>query len=149
MQGRADEAERELALSPPSKDLLVAKADLRLQRGDARGALALLDTLEQQPSDDELRTVRGRALCGAGRPLEGLALLDEAMGPQARKVYENSPALAHLRSVAGMCALSAGQRQRAATLAALARQALAAQPGVSAYYRAGLLQLESALNSGR
>jgi len=72
-------------------------------------------------------------------------MLDEVMAQQAAKSYEHSPTLAHLRSVAGLCALAAGRRDTATAMAQLSRQAFVAQPGVSPYYKAPLQQLESAL----
>ena len=148
MQGRYDEAERELVSSPPSQELVSAKALIRLERGDARGALELLDSMkpiEWKALDDEVLVTRGRALCRLGKTGEGLPLLEEVIAPLAGKSYEHSPSLAHLRSIAGQCALAAGRRDTAVALAQLSRRAFVAQPGVSPYYKAPLQQLESAL----
>jgi hypothetical protein len=156
MQGRYDEAERELEASPASLPLVSAKALIRVERGDARGALELLDTIQLQPNalleetlKDEILVTRGRALCSLGRAGEGLPMLEEVIARLAGKQYAHSPYVAHLRSVAGTCALRAGGRDKAVVLADLSRQAFAAQPGVSPYYKAPLQQLESALDRRR
>jgi len=129
-----------------------AKAQVRLERGDARGALELLDSIQSPPYaslEQEMAFSRGRALCALGRTAEGLPLLEQSTVQLSSKHYAHSPELAHVRSHTGLCALKAGQRDRATALAQLSRQAFVAQPGVSPYYKAPLQQLESALARSR
>ncbi|MEO8508195.1 MAG: protein kinase, partial [Betaproteobacteria bacterium] len=154
MQGRYDEADQVLDTSPPSMELVSAKALIKLERGDAPGALQLLESIEPQAPmfeafANEVQVTRGRALCGTGRPLEGIPLLEDVINRQAAKVYEHSPNLAHLRSLAGLCALATGRRDTAVALADLSRRAFLAQPGVSPYYKAPLQKLELALAGRR
>jgi hypothetical protein len=51
-----------------------------------------------------------------------------------------------LRAVAGLCALSLGDRKRAEEFANEARRAFDAQPNVSPYFKESLTLLEKQLN---
>jgi len=141
MQGRFDEAEVMLAApsTEEAEDLRQrALARVKLDRGDAAAALALLpagDTDEVVPYPFDPLQLRGEVLCGRGRHAEGLALLDKSLAVHAGSNYEYSPHLARAHGVAGLCALDAGQGRRALEQAALARAALLDQPGTGAYFR--------------
>ena len=63
----------------------------------------------------------------------------------AAGIDTTDPGLARARAVTGLCALSSGQRPRAETLAAQARQAFAVQPDVSPYFKAPLKELDRRL----
>jgi hypothetical protein len=63
----------------------------------------------------------------------------------AQRDDQSSPQRAYLRARAGLCAIAAGDRAAARSLAAQARAAFTAQPGVSPYYKAPLIKLERAL----
>ena len=63
----------------------------------------------------------------------------------AAESFAYHPRVAHWRAVTGLCALDAGNQQRAMQLAESARQAFTRQPGVSPYYKAPLLALENRL----
>ena len=162
MQGRFDEAEAVLASAPSFAALkgaasgdrnfsqLVprARARVKLMRGDAVSALALLppegaDSERQFPLDDRL--LRGEILCAAGRRGEGLPLLEQSLAWHANFNYEHHPELARARAVTGLCALADGQTKRAAELAALARASFVAQPAVSPYFKAASAQLDRQL----
>jgi len=71
--------------------------------------------------------------------------LERAIGLQEQLVYAHEPGLARARAVTGLCALLSGQRPRAESLAAQARQAFAAQPDVSPYFKAPLKELDRRL----
>jgi len=128
--------------------LPIARARVKLDRGDPAAALALLPPdrgdMEDFTSEDR-RLLRGEALCALGRSREGLPLMET----HTQKLAEDSSALhsglARWRATTGLCALDAGDHRRAVELAELARQAFTQQPGVSPYYKAPLLALEKRL----
>jgi len=162
MQGHLDEAEKVLASAPQFEELRgggvgssgyadvipKALAAIKLERGDAAAALKLLPPEERDhpshfPYDDV--QLRGEILCAAGLRAEGLSRLEKAIGLQEQLLYAHEPGLARARAVAGLCALQAGQRSRAESLAAQARQAFAVQPDVSPYFKVPLKELERKL----
>jgi len=163
MQGRFEEAEAVLASAPPvapawrsakkeslwsSESLAIARARVKLDRGDPAAALALLPPDHGDIEDftyEDRRLLRGAALCSLGRWRDGLPLMET----HTQKLAEDSSALhsglARWRATTGLCALDAGDHRRAVELAELARQAFTQQPGVSPYYKAPLLALEKRL----
>jgi tetratricopeptide (TPR) repeat protein len=165
MQGHYDEADALLAsvvgIGPVAgsavapmgyaESISLARAMVALDRGDPAAALAQLPP-EQGTIDDYLfedrRLLRGAALCGLGKPAEGLPLLEKYTDVVAREAYAYHPRLAYWRATTGLCALDAGDRRRAVELAASAREAFARQPGVSLYYKARLAQLDRRLRVG-
>jgi serine/threonine-protein kinase len=160
MQGRYDEADALLAsVAGPvagapeaptgNADVIsLARAMVQLDRGEPAAALAALPP-EHGPVDDfpfeDRRLLRGAALCGLGKPAEGLPLLETYTEAVARESYDYNPRVAYWRATTGLCALDAGSRQRAVELAALAREAFMRQPGVSPYYKAQLAKLDRML----
>ncbi len=164
MERKFDEAESLLSSVPAFEELKgggtgaagisrvipKARAFIKLERGDAQAALKLLppeatDGPPSLPFDDT--QLRGEVFCALGRRSEGLERLDRALNAQEGQVSEFHPALARARAVTGLCALSAGQRDRAKALAALARQAFAVQPRVSPYFKQPSEQLDRVLAS--
>jgi eukaryotic-like serine/threonine-protein kinase len=127
-----------------------ALAAVELEKGNAARALALLPP-EDTDSDDRLfnndAELRGEVLCALNRNVEGLAQMEKATNKYEHQVYPFDPSLARARSMTGLCALGAGQRERAAKLAQLAREAFVGQPGVSQYFKAPLVELERRLGS--
>lgn len=162
MQGRFDEAEAVLDSTPTvgplrgAKDdpmayaavAALARARVKLDRGDPAAALALLppdrDDLDDYPFDDR-RLLRGAALCAQGRAREGLPLMETYTERVAEEFFVDHPGVAHWRAVTGLCALDTGNQPRAMELAEAARLAFTRQPGVSPYYKAPLLTLEKRL----
>jgi hypothetical protein len=106
---------------------------------------------EDTDSDDRLfnndAELRGEVLCALNRNAEGLARMEKATNKYERQVYPFDPSHARARSIAGLCALAAGQRERAAKLAQLARDAFVGQPGVSQYFKTPLVELERRLRT--
>ena len=149
MQGRYEESAGILKDLPPgNRYVSIVLAITKLETGDPRGALSMVDELEpSHVKDADESAVRGDALCRIGQHREGLRVLGAYIERRAAAVYEHDPQLAHSRARAGLCAFSSGQMERAFELASVARAAFAAQPGVSPYYKAPLLQLESRLRS--
>jgi len=162
MQGHFDEAEKVLASAPQFEELrgggvgsgryadIIPKtlATIKLVRGDAAAALKLLPPEErdqQAPLGYDDIQLRGEILCAAGRRAEGLPRLERAIDIQEHVFYAHEPGLARARAVAGLCALQAGQRSRAESLAAQARQAFAVQPDVSPFFKVPLKELERKL----
>jgi eukaryotic-like serine/threonine-protein kinase len=127
-----------------------ALAAVELEEGHAAKALALLPP-EDTDSDDRLfnndSELRGEVLCALNRNLEGLAQMEKATNKYEHQLYPFDPSLARARSMAGLCALAAGQRDHAARLAQLARDAFLGQPGVSQYFKTPLVDLERRLGS--
>jgi tetratricopeptide (TPR) repeat protein len=162
MQGRFDEAEAVLDSTPTVGALRGAKEDpmayaavaalararVKLDRGDPAAALALLPPDRADAEDfsfEHRRLLRGAALCALGRAREGLPLMESYAEKSAEETSAYHPHVAHWRAVTGLCALDAGNRQRAMELAGLARQAFTQQPGVSPYYKAPLARLDQKL----
>jgi tetratricopeptide (TPR) repeat protein len=164
MQKRFDEAEKTLASAPQFEQLkgggvgssgyedLIprALAAVKLDRGDPAAAVKLLPPEERDHPGMMFEDVvlRGEVLCALGRRAEGLPRLERAIGAQEPLVYAADPSLARARAVTGLCALLAGQRSRAETLAAQAREAFNVQPNVSPYFKAPLQLLEQRLRPG-
>jgi len=162
MQKRFDAAERILTSAPQFEhlkgggvgssgytDLIPrALAAVHLERGDPAAAWKVLPPEERDQTSDAMHDdilLRGQVLCALGRPAEGLPRLERAIGIHERLVYAADPSLARARAVTGQCALLAGQRSRAQTLATQAREAFIAQPNVSPYFKAPLQELEQRL----
>jgi eukaryotic-like serine/threonine-protein kinase len=161
MQGRLDEASALVEVPPRSdgmsgatsgeadidRELAVERASILLERGRPADALAALAPYANDAvfapgrGFDSVSLVRATALCASGRP-GGLQEIEAMTERASETVFAHTPELARLRALAGICALDAGQLTRARELAALARQALTAQPRVSSYYSAPLLTLE-------
>ena len=132
--------------SPES--LAIARARVKLDRGDPAAALALLPPDHGDIEDftfEDRRLLRGAALCALGRAGDGLPLMETHTQKLAEDSSALHPGLARWRATTGLCALDAGNRPRAMELAELARQAFTRQPGVSPYYKAPLLTLENRL----
>jgi serine/threonine-protein kinase len=163
MWGRHGDAEAVLAGAPHFPDLdrsgsgdystVLARAltRVRLDAGDFQAALKSLPTTEprQEDSENYLSSfqLRGETRCGIGDAKAGLADLKRSIKSQSERVSENDPWIARLRAVAGLCALSLGQRRQAEEFAAQARNAFAAQPDVSPYFKEPLIRLERQLRS--
>jgi tetratricopeptide (TPR) repeat protein len=170
MQGRIDAAESMLAALPEIapvrgqtraplryRDAVrLARARLALDRGDPQSAIALLPAPGEAGADEaaladaddvffDRRLLRGAAWCASGRPREGLLLMAAGVDRAARYGSPHRAALASWRARTAACALAAGQPQQARELAALARAAFDAQPGVAAWFRAPLLAVQARL----
>jgi tetratricopeptide (TPR) repeat protein len=94
---------------------------------------------------DSYYQIRGEIRCAAGDHAGGLADLSAAMSMQGSRYSPSHPWIARMRAVAGLCAVQAGQHDRAAELADLSRKAFSAQPNVSSYFKAPLTRLDSQL----
>ena len=166
MQGRFDEAEAILASVPNidpvrgqtvgdplsyAKEPFLARAMVKLDRGEPAAALALLPPDEADIEDfpfEHRHLLRGAALCALGRAGEGLPLMETYTEKFAEQSFAYHPYVAYWRAVTGSCALDAGNERRAVELAQLARRAFTEQPEVSPYYKAPLLALEKRLGPG-
>jgi tetratricopeptide (TPR) repeat protein len=154
MQGRFKEATQALDSAPnfnaehgdPSAGhryvyaSIGTRARLALDAGDPVSALTLLakaiDPDEDQVAWNTSRPlIRGEALCILNQRTEGLTLLQGVITRNAAKHFQYEPLLARTRAMAGLCALADGKRPLALQLAAQAREAFIAQPGVSPYYK--------------
>jgi len=165
-QGRFDEAEFMLRSAPnlddirdPSKGtaqmaavLASERALVAFERGDAALALRLLAKYDDKSDFDPAfgvenpSLVRAACRCTVGQAREALPLMELFTSQIAETSYVHSPELAQLRAWTGLCALKAGNRRRAAELAAQAKTAFVEQPEVSPYYKVPLLKLERALS---
>lgn len=160
MAGRFEDAEQVLAAAPrlhltrEAMDSSIPRmlARIRIDRGDAHGALAVLpvegtDNPAGAPEfgyDDRLR---GEILCQLGEWEKGLRLIEDSVQRKQAKYYEHHPDLARAHAVAGLCALSDGQRKRAEAFAARAHASFIAQPDVSPYFKDPLEKLDHLLES--
>jgi len=113
-----------------------------LDRGERAQALALADVAPAMTD----ASPRAEALCHAGRPAAGLALLDKADKAPIAGAYPYSLGLAQRQAVRGLCHLAAGDRPQAAAMERLARSTFEAQPDVNPAYRRVLQRLVEALN---
>jgi len=161
MWGRHGDAEAVLAAAPRFPDLdrpgsgdylrPEALTRVRLDAGDFRAALKSLPTTEPGKEDTEDSfsrfQLRGETRCGIGDAEAGLVDLKRSIKSQSEFASENHPWIARLRAVAGLCALSLGQRRQAEEFAVQARNAFAAQPDVSPYFKEPLIRLERQLRS--
>ncbi len=170
-QGKLDEADAFLSSLPPFEAVHgdpkqgesyahlvdIARAHVRLERGDAAGALRLLAQHGERWSEDgsdaasperNVNMVGGLAWCRLGQFERAQALLGRVLDERAAYAFPQDPGLAWARAQAGRCALQAGERARALALASLARAAFDRQPGVSPYFKAPLIELEKALGTG-
>ncbi len=153
MQGRFEQAEAILAKAPrvdatggADEPTIAAYrevarrvlARVKEDRGEALAAMALLPASDPRmtaPYPFDHLLLRGEVLCDLGRRGEGLALMERSLKMHQDTDYEHSPLMARAQGVAGLCALAAGQRDRAVELAALARTSLLEQPGAGSYFR--------------
>jgi serine/threonine-protein kinase len=154
MAGDYAEAERTLAEAPRFEPLqgsptggsefnqIVewARASIQIAQGNAKAALKLLRDNEPTTQEAALlsvyRATLGEALCADHQPVQGLAAMRQAIHElEAGGEHPDSPDLARSRSIAGLCALAAGNLNLASAYAAKARSAFTAQPGVSPYYK--------------
>ena len=127
------------------------RARISLMKGDASSALAQLlpeDKDEEDMFPFNAVLLRGEILCAVGRREEGLSRLERTLKTMEQRDHRLHPELARARAVTGLCALAHGQRERAAALNALARDALRAQATVSSYFSAPSDQLERLLAKG-
>jgi serine/threonine-protein kinase len=161
MQGRFDEAEAALTApvplraggtgaEPPFDDaeLALYRAGIKLDRGDAAAALALIpDSAAVSGADDYegADLLRGAALCATGRARQGLPLLEAQIDALAREHYAHDPRLARWRALAGLCAWQLRNRARANELFELSRTAFVEQPGVSPYFKQPQVRLAAKL----
>jgi hypothetical protein len=80
-----------------------------------------------------------------GAPALALPILVESIQSISVFSSDQDPGVARMRAVAGLCAMTAGNRASALAFAAQARAAFTTQPGVSPYYKAPLFKLERSL----
>ena len=135
--------EREARATPDEVRMLVP-----LERGDAKAVVEMTDTLKPKDGihvDEVAWLARAAALCATGRSEEGLSLFATWVPRLATDRYEASPHVAYWRARMGLCALQAGQRQRAVEASAMATSAISRQPGVSPHYKAPVRELEMRL----
>jgi tetratricopeptide (TPR) repeat protein len=164
MWGRHGDAEAVLAAAPRFPDLdrprvsgdyprtvPEALTRVRLDAGDFRAALKSLPTTEPSREDTadfhSYFQLRGETRCGTDEAEAGLVDLKRSIKSQSKLASENHPSIARLRAVAGLCALSLGQRREAEEFAVKARSAFIAQPDVSPYFKEPLIRLERQLRS--
>jgi len=162
MQGRFDEAEAELDAIvasktasekpaqplPDDESIALARAELKLDRGDPAAALALIpesSSRDESNDYDNPRMVRGAALCAAGQVRQGLAMIETHVNILAPNHYPYDPRLAYWRALAGLCALRAGSRQRATEFFRLSRAAFVEQPNISPSLKAPHFELATRL----
>ncbi|WP_457390896.1 protein kinase domain-containing protein [Roseateles sp. P5_E1] len=131
-----------------------ARARVLVDSGDAalaRQALALASRHEAKPQDAMLTAgfatgpelLRAEGQCLQPDARAGLARMRAFVAALSLPHHPAAPQIARLHGVAALCAWRAGDRDQAARWAALARTALATQPGVSPYYSAPLHRLEA------
>ena len=169
MQGRHAEAEAFLTSAPSfgnetgdrtstySDVIPDALARVRLDAQDIRGALRVLpassipagkiDPANTSSFYIDSWAFHGELACAAGQRSLGLSHLVMAEEALSRHISPNSPELARVRAVTGLCALSLGNRKQAEELASQARRAFIAQPRVSPYFKEPLRRLEQRLSS--
>ncbi|HQR54133.1 MAG TPA: hypothetical protein PLZ79_12765, partial [Burkholderiales bacterium] len=160
LQGRPEEALAFLATAPefakpdelPQRNLLAyERAFARFVAGDTAGALKLLpeDAANQlRPGYVELGQLRGEILCAAGDRPAGLQFLQRGIAEHLQMGINNQDT-AHMRAIAGLCALELGERKQAEQWAASARSYFEAQPTVASYYKKPLVELEKRLAEGQ
>jgi tetratricopeptide (TPR) repeat protein len=169
MQGRHAEAEAFLTSAPSfgnetgdrtsnySDVIPDALARVRLDAQDIRGALQVLpassipagkiDPTNTSSFYIDSWAFHGELACAAGQRVVGLSHLVMAEEALSRHISPNSPELARVRAVTGLCALSLGDRKRAEELASQARRAFVAQPRVGPYFKEPLGRLERQLGT--
>ena len=170
MQGRHHEAE-DLLLKAPAFDNAREDTDsmhadviplgllqVRLDSGDFPRAQQTLPSnwpprknasRQQQTGIAYMQALYGELMCASGQQKIGLEYLHLAEDFFVSFRSPNSPQLAQLRAIAGLCALAIGERKRAEEMAALSRRTFEAQPGVSPYFKKPLAQLEEQLATNR
>jgi len=127
------------------EDTVVAWVRARVLADMGRYPEAAVALQGREAAVEDQRVTRGEVLCGTGQLGRGRAILDDVLGKREPQRHPDDPRLAELRAKAGLCALAAGDRDRAHQLAAQAQEAFRHQPGVSPYYRRPLDQLQEAL----
>ena len=164
MAGRYAEAEAVLSDMPRFEDIrgegvagdsyrrrpIRRRAAALLGAGNAGQAIEALQEGLPSLADDydlvEFNTLMAEALCLVGNHASGLAVSVAAIASlQAMSDYAHPPWVARARAVAGLCALGKKDPATARRLARLARISFTAQPKVSPYYKAPLIELERAL----
>lgn len=122
------------------------RARLLLQMGRIADALDLMKPLAR---DDDVNAqlstmaLEAEIQCAAHRPDQGLPNLRALIQARAVRADWRDPMLARYRAVAGLCALDAGHRGEARQWLDQAREALTAQPRVSAYYHQAVKRLQA------
>ena len=135
----------------------MALARVRLAAGDVRGAQQTLPARFTQNGVDypieerwwhyEAFELYGELMCTSNRHDIGLVHLLKAEHALSPHTSPNSPLLARLRAVAGVCAIASGNRKQAEEFAAQAKRAFTAQPRVSPYFIEPLKRLEQQLGT--
>jgi tetratricopeptide (TPR) repeat protein len=130
--------------------LALARARARLVEGRTTDAIEILQgsapTAADPPNDwTEYRATLGEALCAAGRNLEGVGLLKQAVATDEPVLFKHAMWLGRRRALIGLCAAGMGDRRMALRYAAQAREDFVAQSDVSPYFKAPLFKLERAL----
>jgi len=122
---------------------------LKLDTGDPKAALEMTQPLDPvKHQGEKFRVywlVRASALCATGHAEEGLALFQVWLAKGSKDLYDAHPGRASARARIGLCALSAGRRQMAREMSALASAALARQPNIAARHKVPILELERRL----
>jgi tetratricopeptide (TPR) repeat protein len=134
---------------PKGYDL--ARAQLGLEHGQAAAVLAAAQhwvPTEANSNAERASLIRAAAHCAVQRFDEGLAQFGEWLPRLAARSFDANPELAHWRARMGLCALQAGNKQRAREASTLASAAIAKQPAVSAHFKAPVLELERRLRDG-
>jgi hypothetical protein len=124
------------------------RVQVMLDKSDAAAALRLLGAQPLVINDPflDLDLLFGQANCAAGDPSTGLLQLRAGLAKLGNGTHdEHTPEVARFRALAGLCALSTQSREEALAYQRDAQAAFIAQPGVSAYYKAPLVELERRL----
>jgi tetratricopeptide (TPR) repeat protein len=160
MQGQLSTARAVLSGAPEFARLQGAKEDATYYSAFIAAAHALIDLEEGKHQkvldrlvglEDEqynlldVEMIRGNALCGLGQWKSAWPLFDKGLLRLEANNSPNMPRLARWRAIAGLCKMAAGDKTVAMEMARLARDAFAAQPGVSPYFKAPLIKLERKL----
>ncbi len=123
---------------------------LAFARHDIPGALRTMsrlqdaDTMEWASSTE---TLRSEIYCATGRSSEGLVLIRRVIDAQVKHTgYAGDPDVARVRAIAGLCALTLGDRREARRMSQLAHAAFELEPAVSPFFRAPLVELDARLH---
>ena len=142
----------------PGWEALALEVLLDTESGNFKDAKRLVDEWSQGPARDRSQNLliytlwpagfdalQGVVDCGTGDVAAGLGVLTTLVSTYQDRLSPNNPTMAYLRSQAGLCAIQAGQPARARALQVAARRAFTLQPGVSAFYKKPLIELEHRL----